>query len=216
MITLALMAFKGGSGKSTLTCHIAATAHLLGVRTAVLDLDPQASAYRWGRRRKGKPPSVAMTQAAALADVIEDYEPSYDLLVIDTAPGAEGSARQVAAAVNRVLIPTRPGIMDLDAIQATWEAAQQEGTPAQAVLNACAHNRPALAQAAADRLRRSRIDVNATIIHQRAVYADALISGQTAPEVEPDGKAAREIKDLFEDIFREALNPPPLAAGGRR
>jgi hypothetical protein len=45
VITLASR--KGGVGKSTLTAHLAAFAHLIGYRTMVVDADPQGSLTLW-------------------------------------------------------------------------------------------------------------------------------------------------------------------------
>lgn len=52
MQTLALVCQKGGAGKTTLAIHLAAEAATNGLRTLLLDLDPQASAARWADRRK--------------------------------------------------------------------------------------------------------------------------------------------------------------------
>jgi chromosome partitioning protein len=38
---------KGGVGKSTITCNLAAIAAVRGARTLVLDLDPQANSTRY-------------------------------------------------------------------------------------------------------------------------------------------------------------------------
>ena len=52
MQTLALICQKGGAGKTTLAIHLAVEAAAQGMRTLLLDLDPQASAARWADRRK--------------------------------------------------------------------------------------------------------------------------------------------------------------------
>jgi len=51
MKTLAIMSQKGGSGKTTLAVHLAAYAVGQKIKTALIDLDPQASAYKWNERR---------------------------------------------------------------------------------------------------------------------------------------------------------------------
>ena len=42
--TLAVIALKGGSGKTTVATHLALAAHLRGRQTLVVDTDPQNSA----------------------------------------------------------------------------------------------------------------------------------------------------------------------------
>ena len=44
MRTLAVIALKGGSGKTTIATHLALAAHLRGLDVLVADTDPQKSA----------------------------------------------------------------------------------------------------------------------------------------------------------------------------
>ena len=52
MYTLTLIAQKGGTGKTTLAINLSVAAETGGWRTAILDLDPQASAAGWGDQRE--------------------------------------------------------------------------------------------------------------------------------------------------------------------
>ena len=56
MKTLAILSQKGGTGKTNTAVNLAVASHLAGHRTAVIDLDPQASAAKWGDRRDGDSP----------------------------------------------------------------------------------------------------------------------------------------------------------------
>ena len=47
MKTVALLSQKGGTGKTTLSLHLAVAAQLAGKDAVVIDLDPQASAAGW-------------------------------------------------------------------------------------------------------------------------------------------------------------------------
>ena len=47
MRTIATISAKGGAGKTVLTLHLAVTASQ-GRNVAILDLDPQQTATRWG------------------------------------------------------------------------------------------------------------------------------------------------------------------------
>ena len=60
MCTIALLAQKGGTGKTTLAVHVAAD-----FEGALVDLDPQASAALWGDRR-GRSPFVGAVPTARL------------------------------------------------------------------------------------------------------------------------------------------------------
>jgi chromosome partitioning protein len=52
MITRVVFNQKGGVGKSTITCNMAAIGASQGLRTLVIDLDPQANATRYLRDRE--------------------------------------------------------------------------------------------------------------------------------------------------------------------
>ena len=55
MKTIALIAQKGGVGKTTMAVNLAVAS---GVRTALFDLDHQESAVVWADRRKDQLPHV--------------------------------------------------------------------------------------------------------------------------------------------------------------
>ena len=52
MRTVAFLTRKGGAGKTTLAASLAVAAAEAGERVIALDLDPQASLLRWGKRRE--------------------------------------------------------------------------------------------------------------------------------------------------------------------
>ena len=83
MYTIALLAQKGGTGKTTLAVHVAADFEGAGGSAALVDLDPQASAALWGDRR-GRSPFVGAVPAARRSGA--------GLVVIDTAPHSESAA----------------------------------------------------------------------------------------------------------------------------
>lgn len=66
MKIVAMAARKGGSGKSTLTAHLAVAAIQDGLRVAIVDLDPQATVAEWADEPGDDPPDVVSRKPARL------------------------------------------------------------------------------------------------------------------------------------------------------
>ncbi len=70
MFTVVLLSQKGGSGKTSLTISLACAAEASGQSALVIDLDPQATACKWGDRRDAETPIVIDAQPARLANAL--------------------------------------------------------------------------------------------------------------------------------------------------
>jgi len=137
MKTVAIISQKGGAGKTTVATHLAVAAEQHGLRTALFDLDPQASATSWADRRKQSAPTVIAGQAPRLTNLLEQaVEQSADLVVIDSAPNADAASLAAARAADLILIPCRPAAFDLNAIATTLNLAAVAQKPAYVLLNA--------------------------------------------------------------------------------
>lgn len=199
MKTIALLSQKGGAGKTTLALHLAVAAESSGVQTAVIDLDPQASASGWGDSRDMDMPVVVSAQAARLAQVLQTAkEAGAGLAVLDTAPHSESAALAAARASDLILIPCRPAILDLRAIGSTIEIARLAGKPCAVVLNAAPTRSSGLAKDAQEAIAGYGVPVVPVCITHRAAFFHALTAGLTAQEYQPSSKAADEIKQLYE------------------
>jgi len=194
MKTIAIVSQKGGSGKTTLALHLAVASAAAGRNTAVIDLDPQASAANWADRRSAELPVVLSAHASRLPHEIRRVrEIGGEMLYLDTAPHSDSAALEAARAADLVLIPCRPAILDLEAITNTLAFLRTTGKPVAVVLNAVAPTGQdaALAEEA---LAARQVQICPAQMGRRIAFARALISGQTAQEFDPDGKAAREIE----------------------
>jgi chromosome partitioning protein len=203
MKTIAIISQKGGAGKTTLALHLAVAAEQAGRAAAVIDLDPQASATGWGDHREKDKPAVASSQAARLDQVLTAArEEGAALAIIDTAPHSENAALAAARSADLILIPCRPAILDLRAINSTIDLAKLARKPAVVVLNSVPP-RSSLGEDADHAIEVYGIEVCPVRIGQRAVFIHALTEGLTAQEYEPDGKGAREIRHLYKWTCRQ-------------
>jgi chromosome partitioning protein len=204
MKTISIISTKGGSGKTTLALNLATVAESFGHSAVVIDLDPQASAKGWHDHRKKESPVVISAQASRISDVLATAKQhGADICIIDTAPHSETSALAAARAADLILIPCRPGILDIRGISTSVDLAQLAKRPALVVLNAIPP-RGGLADQAAEAIQPYGIDVAAARISQRAAFYHSLTAGQTVVEFEPDGVAAEEIRALYQLACKHA------------
>jgi chromosome partitioning protein len=198
VVVIAVVSRKGGVGKTTIAVHLAVEAAKAGP-VAVIDLDVQASAAGWGDSRSADQPAVVTCPPARLAATLDAAKRSGALVaIIDTAPHAEAPALAAARAADLVLVVTRPGILDLRAIGQSAEIAQLAGKPAAVIINAAPAVGSQAAEAAEAVSETYSVEVCPVMVGQRVAFARALVTGQTAGEVEPDGKAAAEVTALWQ------------------
>lgn len=202
MRKIAVMSQKGGAGKTTLVVHLAVEAQRQGVKVEIVDTDPQQSAGVWSRARGGDTPIVTHVQPTKLAAALtQRASAGVELVIIDTAPNAGPDAVDVAKLADRVLIPVRPGVFDLAAARQTIEIVKEAGAESVIVLSACPHRAPEVPMAR-EALALSGLPVAETAIGDRRAYSRAIQTGKAVNEFEPDGKAAAEIRMLFEEILK--------------
>jgi chromosome partitioning protein len=112
MKTVAVISQKGGSGKSTLSIHLATEAARAGGKALLIDLDPQGNAVRWAARRGEElPPDVSAESPASIESVlINAVRDGYDIVFFDTAPNADRTALHAAPIRSRVVEEAREAI----------------------------------------------------------------------------------------------------------
>jgi chromosome partitioning protein len=210
--TIAVVAQKGGVGKTTLAIHLAVAAERDERRAAVIDLDPQASAATWSDVREGDTPAVVSAQPSRLSIVLQEAERcGAEFAIIDTSPNSESASLAAARAADLILIPCRPHLFDLQAVGTTIELARIANKPFAIVLNAVpAQGR--LGQETAAVLQKFSVTTAPIQLGHRAAYYHCLTRGQVASEYDPLGKAAEEVFDLYRWVKAQLeLQSQPLA-----
>ena len=197
MYTLTMLAQKGGTGKTTLAINLSVAAEALGLRAALVDLDPQASAAGWGDNRPAAAPAVEAVPASRLPHALQALRAhGAELAVIDTAPHSESAALAAARASDLALVPLRPGVLDLLALETTAEICRIAGARTAVVLNQVPPRGPLPAEAA-EAVEGEGLAVAPCRIGSRVAFQHSLTRGLGVLEHEPQGKAAAEIASLF-------------------
>jgi chromosome partitioning protein len=201
---LAVVALKGGSGKTTVATHLALAAHLRGLDTLVADIDPQHSAsdVLSGRREPG-PPCVASSGAEVMATQFAAIGLRKQLLIIDTQAGALEDASEALVLADFAVLVVRPTLLDLAGLARTVGLVRRLGKESAVVVNQAPIARegiePPLMKRAFRALEFMRVPVAPVVLRSRAIYQTALETGRSAEEM-GDRTAAREIAALWEFI----------------
>jgi chromosome partitioning protein len=199
---------KGGSGKSTLTAHIAAHVHKPSRPCLLIDADPQGSLALWHKLRAAAGETADLPIKCAqrnIADVVKQAKADgVEWVFIDTPPNTSASVTDAIGTATLVVIPCRPGVFDLDAVKQTIECAREARKPYAVVINAAPPKRqdvelPTVTHAR-EILGALQIPVWGGQITQRANFSAALAEGEGAKEYDSGSTAAAEITRLWSAI----------------
>lgn len=203
MKTIVIANQKGGSGKSTLTVHLAAAAEAAGDGPVLItDTDPQGTTGDWFNQRKKAgidTPRYAPLALSELKDklqALDDAGAAY--LFIDTAPSVGSVNAELFAAADLIIVPLNPTPADLRALVKGLPLIKDSGTPFNFVLarvRANLRNNEGAAMA---------LDALGLVLparmHERVIYAETFAHGKTALEIEPTGVAALEVFALWDAV----------------
>ena len=200
MRVLALASQKGGSGKTTLSGHLAVQAQRAGAGPVVLiDIDPQGSLADWWNEREAELPAFAQTTVARLtADLAVLRQQGFRLAVIDTPPAITMAIQSVISVAELIVVPTRPSPHDLRAVGATVDLCERAGKPLLFVVNGATPKAKITSEAAVALSQHGT--VAPITLHHRTDFAASMIDGRTVMEVDPSGRSAMEVTALWEYI----------------
>jgi len=202
--TVAIVSQKGGSGKTTLAVHIATRAAQAGHQSCVVDTDPQASAAAWCDWRGDFLPVVVTSPPARLTRTIDSArKQGMDFVVIDTPPHADAAAREAIKAADVVLIPTRLRAFDLAALEPIVDLVTLAKTPAFVVFNAVPAGAKLLISEAEQVAKGLGLAVCPVRLGERAAFHRSSAKGETAAEIDAEGKAAKEVEKLWKWLRKQ-------------
>lgn len=207
-LTIAVAGQKGGVGKTTLSTTVAAEWVKRGLRVLLVDADPQASARTWGdvsaEAGNSAPTIVAMGPGLHRPDQLPAMLDGFDVTIIDCPP-ANGQVQRAALMVaDLVLLPCSPSPMDLWALATSVELVEEAQVVRPdlqaAVVITQKDARTALGSQIRESLAESGLPTLQTEIHSRVAYAEAMILGLGVTTYAARSKAAREARELVNEI----------------
>ena len=125
---------KGGVGKSTVTMQLAGSLTRRGYKVLVVDADEQATATKWASMSDIEPfPATVVGLAATgskLHRELQKFVDQYEYILVDCPPSVSAPTPQSAFLVSDlVLIPTRPSLADIWAVQETLKLIERAKKP---------------------------------------------------------------------------------------
>lgn len=116
MKTVLVASSKGGAGKTTIATHLAAQSAIDGLRTALVDADPQASSTRWAQKRAGLDSAVLAIDGTRRKAWRKQVPDDTQRVIVDGAAGAMAEELDpFLETVDAVIVPVVPSTFDIEA-----------------------------------------------------------------------------------------------------
>jgi chromosome partitioning protein len=197
---------KGGSGKSTLTAHLAAHANRPSRRCMLIDADPQGSISLWHKLRGTAEPQLRSGIRGIKETVAQARADGVEWAFVDTPPNMSGAVTDAISEATLVVIPVRLAVFDLAAVKETIDFARQSKKPFALVINAVPPRRDNTESPFVTQVREVLAGLNVPVwagqITHRTIYSMSLEYGEGAKEYDSDSPAAAEISALWSAIDR--------------
>ena len=127
---------KGGSGKSTLTAHLAAQAARPSRGCLLIDADPQGSLSLWHELRGSDRPALRRATRGVEEAVKAARREGYEWVFVDTPPNRSSLVAEAIGLATLVVIPARPSVFDIAAVTDTIALCRELKKPYAVVINA--------------------------------------------------------------------------------
>lgn len=188
---------KGGSGKTTLSGHLAVQAAISGAGpVALIDTDPQGSLAKWWNVRKSDEPVFIQSVFSNLIhDLDQARSRGFRLVFIDTPPAITHAITEVISYADLVVLPIRPSPHDLRAIGATVDIVETMKKQMVFVINDATPRARITSEVAVALSQHGT--VAPITIHHRVDFAASMTDGRTVIETNPKGRSAKEINQLW-------------------
>ncbi len=196
---------KGGAGKTTISVNLARGLKQDGGSVLLVDSDPQGSARDWHAAGNGELITVIGLDRPTLDKDIQAVGSGYDWVIIDGAPQLEKMAIAAIKCSDIILVPVQPSPYDIWATEDLVDVIQERkqvtnGLPKAAFVISRQITNTTLGKEIRDVLTGYGLPVFSSGTSQRIIYAKTAASGSTVIDDEPNGEAAREIKQLIIEL----------------
>ncbi len=196
---------KGGVGKSTIATNLAVEAARDKKKVLLIDADIQASSMGFRGLRETDDIKATAILTPTLHKDLTSF--NFDLIIIDAGGRDTGVFRSAILAADFLLLPTKPSQFDVWSTKDTIDILEEvrlykENLPARMVLNQAIPN-TVIGREAKEALKgfKEFCPLTEVTLHNRVAFEQSAGQGLGVSEHEPNGKAAEEIRELYNEIM---------------
>jgi len=206
MIVIGIIGQKGGGGKTTTGLNLAVAAAEQGLASVIIDIDQQANAAKWKDRRKSENVAVIGALQSRIKQTLETARShGADFVVIDSPGHNDSAAMETVRASDIVLLPVEPQMFHFDTLPSMRDLIRMAGDKPTFLLINKLH--PA-ASVQAEKLKKMMgeaysMPVCPVHLSRLDIYATSADLGLTPLEQDPKGKAALEIRSLYDFVCQQ-------------
>ena len=205
MNIIAILNQKGGTGKTTLSTHLARALQLQGKDVLLVDSDPQGSAGDWAVVNENQTVPVVSIDRPTLDKDLKNIKK--DFIIIDGAPHANEMIVSALKVSNGVIIPVQPSPYDIWATSDLVDLVKQQinitkGALKVAFVVSRVIKGTKIGSEIIKILEKYDLPVLETRITQRVIYPSSAAEGTTVLDQDPKGEAAQEIQKLTNEVIK--------------
>lgn len=209
MMVVGVIGQKGGGGKTTTSLGLAVAAAEDGKTPVVIDLDQQANSAKWrDRRRLDNVAVVGALQSRIKQTLATAREHGADFVVIDSPGHNDSAAMETVRAADLVLLPVEAQMFHFETLPAMRDLVRVAGDKPTFLFINKLHPAASVQAAALKQILAETYGMQVCPVHwsRLDVYGTAADTGLTPLEQAPEGKAAAEIRNLYNFTCQQINN----------
>jgi chromosome partitioning protein len=193
-----------GTGKTTIAVHLARAIQVNGLRSVVMDADPEGAAQDWrGRSPRGynPPPVVPVIDPSVVRPDVRRLALGYDVVLLDGPSQERDMTRAILSVSDVALIPFHPSTFGFNGTGSFFKRVAERAQRGRLRV-ACVASWRDPSATLADEMGANRVDCELPVfegIAQRGSFVQSMREGHTVFD-RGDRRAAADVRELLSDV----------------